>query len=217
MAPIERPRTLRISSYGRLSMRRPSKRISPRADPPGRIEQADDRGAGERLAGARFADHAEDLARRDREGDVVERDQRAAPPGEFDAKVRYLEQRCRHAASCGRGACSRRAAPRSRRGRRSPKRACSAAPRPGNSACRDGRRARSRVPRPGRRAARRPLDDDLANAGVDEDLPEQRVLAVDAKDRHVVGIDRRAVVALPVRAGSSGSRCLHTQRAPRRR
>ena len=32
-------------------------------DAPGRVEQADDRGAGQRLAGARFADHAEDLAR----------------------------------------------------------------------------------------------------------------------------------------------------------
>src|SRR5205823_9176803 len=34
-APISRPRTLRIASYGRLSMRRPDKRISPRAMRPG--------------------------------------------------------------------------------------------------------------------------------------------------------------------------------------
>src|SRR5437660_2883944 len=34
-APISRPRTLRIASYGRLSMRRPDKRISPLAIRPG--------------------------------------------------------------------------------------------------------------------------------------------------------------------------------------
>ena len=55
-------------------MRRPSSRISPAGDAARRLEQADDRHAGERLAGARFADHAEHLARRDRERDVVDRD-----------------------------------------------------------------------------------------------------------------------------------------------
>ena len=57
---------------GRLSMRSPSSRISPAGDAARRLEQADDRGAGERFAGARFADHAEHLARRDVEGDVVD-------------------------------------------------------------------------------------------------------------------------------------------------
>src|SRR5262249_7761517 len=45
---------------------------------PGRLDQADDRQAGERLAGARFANHAEHLAGSDRERDVVHRCQRAA-------------------------------------------------------------------------------------------------------------------------------------------
>ena len=74
-------------------MRRPSSRISPAGDAPGRLEQADDGGAGQRLAGARLADHAEDLARRDVERDVVEREQRAAPGRELDAQVADFEQR----------------------------------------------------------------------------------------------------------------------------
>ena len=62
-APISRPRTARIASYGRSSMRRPARRISPARDASRRVDQADDRGAGERFAGARFADHAQHLAR----------------------------------------------------------------------------------------------------------------------------------------------------------
>ena len=60
-----------------------------------RLEQADDRGAGERLAGARLADHAQHLAGRDVEGDVVERQQRAAPRREFDAQVASLRAAAR--------------------------------------------------------------------------------------------------------------------------
>ncbi len=56
-----------------------------------RLQQADDRGAGERLAGARFAHHAEDLARCDLERDVVQRAQRAAPAREFDDEVLDLQ------------------------------------------------------------------------------------------------------------------------------
>jgi hypothetical protein len=61
-------------------------------DAPRRLEQADDGRAGERLAGARFADHAQDLARRDVERDVVQRQQRAAPRGELDAQVAHFSR-----------------------------------------------------------------------------------------------------------------------------
>ena len=67
-------------------------------DAPGRVEQADDRRAGERLAGTRLADDAEHLAGRDRERDVVERQQRAAARRELDAQVADFEQRVRSAA-----------------------------------------------------------------------------------------------------------------------
>ena len=42
-------------------------------DATGRVDEPDDRRAGERLAGAGFADHAQHLARRDVERDVVDR------------------------------------------------------------------------------------------------------------------------------------------------
>ena len=58
-----------------------------------RLEQADDRRAGERLARTRLADHAEDLARRDRERDVLQRQQRAAARRELDAQVPDFEER----------------------------------------------------------------------------------------------------------------------------
>jgi hypothetical protein len=53
----------------------------------GRLQQADDGRAGERLARARFAHHAQDLARRDGEGNVVQRAQGAAAAREFDHEV----------------------------------------------------------------------------------------------------------------------------------
>ena len=56
-------------------------------DAPGRIDQADDRGAGERLAGAGFAHDAEHLARRDRERDIVDRGQRSAARRKLDAQM----------------------------------------------------------------------------------------------------------------------------------
>ncbi len=62
IAPISRPRTRRIASAGRLSMRRPSRQDLAAADASRRVDQADDRRAGQRLAGAGFADDAEHLA-----------------------------------------------------------------------------------------------------------------------------------------------------------
>src|SRR5471032_126242 len=64
-----------------------------RGDAAGRLEQADDGVAGQRLARARLAHHAQHLARRDVERYVVDGHQRAAPRREFDAKVLHLEQR----------------------------------------------------------------------------------------------------------------------------
>ena len=58
-----------------------------------RFEQADDGSAGQRLAGARFAHHAQHLARRDVEGDVVDREQGAAARRELDAEVADFEKR----------------------------------------------------------------------------------------------------------------------------
>ena len=59
----------------------------PAGDAARRLQQADDGRAGERLARAGLADHAQDLAGRDVEGDVVERAQRAAAAGKFDDEV----------------------------------------------------------------------------------------------------------------------------------
>ena len=64
-----------------------------RGDAAGRLEQADDGVAGERLAGARFAHHAQNLAGGDVERHVVDRQQGAAPRRELDAQVLDLEQR----------------------------------------------------------------------------------------------------------------------------
>src|SRR5258706_3394616 len=61
-------------------------------DSPRWIEEPDDRGAGDRLAGPGLAYHAEHLARRDVEAHVVDRHQRAAARVELDAKVANLEE-----------------------------------------------------------------------------------------------------------------------------
>ena len=55
-------------------------------DAPRRLEQADDGSAGQRLAGARLADHAQHLAAGDVEGDIVDGGQRRAP-----GRKRYRE------------------------------------------------------------------------------------------------------------------------------
>ena len=76
--PMRLPRILRMGSGGRLSMRSPAKPDLAAGDAAGRLDQPDDGGAGEGLAGAGFADHAQHLAAGDVEGDAVERPQRAA-------------------------------------------------------------------------------------------------------------------------------------------
>ena len=60
-------------------------------DAAGRIDQPDDGKAGDRLAGAGFADDAEHLALGDVEGDAVDGAQRAAPGDEFDLEVTHGE------------------------------------------------------------------------------------------------------------------------------
>src|SRR5258708_34983766 len=71
-----------------------------RGDAAGWLEQADDGVAGQRLAGARFADDAQNLAGGDVERHVVDGEQGAAPRRELDAQVLDLEKRrsggCRH-------------------------------------------------------------------------------------------------------------------------
>src|SRR5512135_913801 len=67
-----------------------------RGDAPRRLEQADDRHAGERLAGARLPDHAEHLAWCDRERNAVDRHQPAAPRWELDLQAAHLEQPAAH-------------------------------------------------------------------------------------------------------------------------
>jgi hypothetical protein len=56
-------------------------------DPRRRVEKADDGGAGHRLAGPRFAHHAEDLARGDVPADTIDGAQDAAPGGDFHGQV----------------------------------------------------------------------------------------------------------------------------------
>ncbi len=62
-------------------------------DPAGRLKKPDDRGAGQRLAGTRFADDAKDLAFVDVEGDVVHGHQCAAARGKLDPQVPHAQQR----------------------------------------------------------------------------------------------------------------------------
>src|SRR5690606_2991640 len=63
-----------------------------RGDAPGRFEQTNDGCAGERFAGAGFADHAQNLALGDLEGDVVERREHAAARVELHTQVSNFEQ-----------------------------------------------------------------------------------------------------------------------------
>ena len=65
-------------------------------DPARRIEKADDGEAGQRLAGARFADDPENFARRDVERDAVERGERPLSRGEFDPEIANRKQRAGH-------------------------------------------------------------------------------------------------------------------------
>ena len=65
-------------------------------DPAWRVKKADDGEAGQRLAGAGFADDPENLARRNVERDAVERDERPLSRCEFDAEIANREQRPGH-------------------------------------------------------------------------------------------------------------------------
>ena len=64
----------------------------PAGHPPGRLEQADDGRAGQRLARAGFTHDTEDLSRRDIKRNVVERAQRAASAREFDHQIPDLQE-----------------------------------------------------------------------------------------------------------------------------
>ena len=67
----------------------------PASNAAGRLQQADDGRTRERLAGARFTHHAQDFTRGDVKGDVIQRQQGAAPGGEFNPQVLDFEQgRC---------------------------------------------------------------------------------------------------------------------------
>ena len=77
-------------------MRSPSSRISPPCDPAGCLEKADDCEPGQRLAGARFADDAEDLPWRDVERDAVERGERPLSRGELNSEIANRKQRAGH-------------------------------------------------------------------------------------------------------------------------
>ena len=96
MAPIWRPRIWRIVFVRQVVDASPVEPDLAAGNAPGRIEQTDDRRAGQRLAGARLADDAEDLARRDVERDVVERDERAGPARELDRQIADVQQRLGH-------------------------------------------------------------------------------------------------------------------------
>ena len=62
-------------------------------DAAGRIDQADDGKAGDRFAGAGFADHAEHFALGDVEGNAVDRVQGAAAGDEFHLEISNREDR----------------------------------------------------------------------------------------------------------------------------
>src|SRR6185437_4322245 len=65
-------------------------------DPAGRVEKADDGEPGQRLAGARFADHAQNLASPDVERDAIERGERPLSGREFDSEIANRKQRAGH-------------------------------------------------------------------------------------------------------------------------
>ena len=89
--PMRLPRMRRISSGGRLSIRMPDRQDLAAGDAAGRIDQADHGQAGDGLAGAGFADHAQHLALGDVERDAVDGAQRAAAGDELDLQVTHGE------------------------------------------------------------------------------------------------------------------------------
>ena len=68
-------------------------------DAPGRLQQADDGRAGQRLAGTRFTHHAQNFTRCDVKGNAVQRPQRAVPAGKLDNQVFHLQQAVVHTVS----------------------------------------------------------------------------------------------------------------------
>ena len=64
-------------------------------DPAGRLQQADDRGAGDGFSGTGFAHHAQDLARVDGQRDAVHGGEDSPTGGELHGQVLDLEDRGR--------------------------------------------------------------------------------------------------------------------------
>ena len=89
--PIRLPRMRRMASGGRLIDAHPRQIDLAAGDAAGRVDQSDHREAGDRLAGAGFADHAEHLALGDVERYAVDRAQRAAAGDELDLEVAHGE------------------------------------------------------------------------------------------------------------------------------
>ena len=78
-----------------------------RGDAPRRLEQAQHRHAGHRLAGTTLADDAQDLAGRDAERDVVDRGQEAGPGRKLDPEVLDVEHRLSHRGRVSDSCCGR--------------------------------------------------------------------------------------------------------------
>src|SRR5205814_6274638 len=86
-------------SVGRQVIDAPSAKPDfPRTDPSGRIDQADDGRAGERLARPGFADDAEHFARRNRQRYAIYRNQRSLTRWKLDAQILDCQQRVGHGA-----------------------------------------------------------------------------------------------------------------------
>jgi pimeloyl-ACP methyl ester carboxylesterase len=83
-----------LARLGRQVVDAPARQVDfAAAQPPGRLQQADHRHAGQRLAGAGFADHAQDLARLDVETDVACGDQDAVARRELDRQAAHRQGR----------------------------------------------------------------------------------------------------------------------------
>ena len=89
--PMRLPRILRICFRRQIVDARAAQQHLAARDAAGRLDQADHRGAGDRLAGAGLADHAEHFAGRDVERDVVDRREDAAAGRELDLEVADAE------------------------------------------------------------------------------------------------------------------------------
>ena len=90
------PRTLRISASGRAQQIAALKQDAPAGDPPGRLQQLQDRERRDRLAAARFADQPERLALADLERHIVHRDDRLARHVEHRGEILNRQHRVIH-------------------------------------------------------------------------------------------------------------------------